>query len=154
MAMAKDTKKTAGDVDIYKMFGTDENKEQEGIVLNYSDIFWLRISRAGGSNEHYKKVLTEKLRPYRRAIQTEAITDEMSAKLLREAAAEGLVLAWGSKKFGDGKMPAKTGEAMDFTVENVVRFFTDLPDIFQDVQEQAQKVSLFRTTEVEADAGN
>lgn len=151
---SKSTKTTAGEVDIYKMFGTDETKEQEGIVLNYSDIFWLRISRAGGSNEHYKKVLTEKLRPYRRAIQTEAITNEMSEKLLREAAAEGLVLAWGSKKYGDGKMPAKTGEAMDFTVDNVVRFFTDLPDIFQDVQEQAGKVSLFRLTEVEADAGN
>lgn len=151
---SKSTKTTTGEVDIYKMFGTDETKEQEGIVLNYSDIFWLRISRAGGSNEHYKKVLTEKLRPYRRAIQTEAITNEMSEKLLREAAAEGLVLAWGSKKYGDGKMPAKTGEAMDFTVDNVVRFFTDLPDIFQDVQEQAGKVSLFRLTEVEADAGN
>lgn len=153
MAMAKNTK-PAGDIDIYKMFGTDENKEQEGIVLNYSDIFWLRISRAGGSNERYKKVLTEKLRPYRRAIQTETITEEMSRKLLMEACAEGLVLAWGSKKYGDGKMPAKTGEAMDFTVENVVRFFTDLPDIFQDVQEQAGKVSLFRQTEVEGDAGN
>lgn len=153
MAMAKNTK-TTGDIDIYKMFGTDENKEQEGIVLNYSDIFWLRISRAGGSNERYKKVLTEKLRPYRRAIQTETITEDMSRKLLMEACAEGLVLAWGSKKYGDGKMPAKTGEALDFTVENVVRFFTDLPDIFQDVQDQAQKVSLFRQTEVDGDAGN
>ncbi len=147
------TNKTAAP-DIYKMFGTDAAKEQEGIVLNYSDVFWLRISRAGGANEHYKRVLTEKIRPYRKAIQTETISPEMSARLMREAAAEGLILAWGSAQHGDGLMPAKTGEVLDFSVANICRFFEDLPEIFLDVQEQAQKVSLFRATESEVDTKN
>lgn len=146
--------KTATTPDIYAMFGTDPSKEQEGIVLNYSDMFWLRIARAGGSNDHYKRILADKVRPYRKAIQTETITAEMSARLMREAAAEGLVLGWGSKQYGDGLMPAKTGEALEFSVANVCRFFEDLPEIFLDVQEQAQKVSLFRSTEVETDAKN
>jgi hypothetical protein len=149
--MAADKAKT---VDIYKMFGTDKELETDGIVLNYSDVFWLKVARAGGSNERYKQALTEVTKPYRRAIQTETLLPHMGEKLMRETAAKGLVLAWGSAKFGDGKMPASTGEAMDFTVENVIRFFEDLPDVFLDVQEQAGKAGLFRQAVLEADAKN
>lgn len=145
---------TAGVPNIYKMFGTSPKKETEGIVLNYSDLFWLRAARAGGANETYKKVLTEITRPYRRAIQTETISPEMVTKLMREAAARGLVLAWGSKQYGDGFMPDKDGSRMDFSVENVVKFFENLPDIFLDFQEQTGKVSLFIAGELEEDAKN
>jgi hypothetical protein len=155
MAMANKTVRAGeADLDIYKLFGTDQGLEQDGIILNYSDVFWLRVSRAGGSNERYKRILTEKTRPYRRAIQTETILPDMAAKIMREAAAEGLVLAWGSKKFGDGLMPAPDGTPMEFTVENVVKFFEALPDIFADVQEQTGKAGLFRLTEIEDDAKN
>lgn len=152
--MAK-TDKAKTPVDIYKMFGTDETKEQDGIVLNYSDVFWLRVARAGGSNEAYKRILTEKTRPYRKAIQTETISPEVSARIMREAAAEGLVLAWGSAQYGDGLMPRKSdGAAMDFSVENVIQFFEDLPEIFADVQEQSGKVAHFVVSTTEVDAGN
>lgn len=153
MARTPDTKSPGG-VDIYKMFAADPGREQEGIVLNYSDVFWLRVGRAGGSNERYKRILTEKTKPYRRAIQTETITPDTATRLMREAAAEGLVLAWGSAKYGDGKMPDVDGSPMDFTVENVVKFFTNLPDIFTDVQEQTGKMGLFLQTVTEDDAKN
>lgn len=140
--------------DIYKLFGTDKAKEQNGVELNYSDLFYITIARAGGSNERYRRVLTEKTKPYRRAIQTETLLPEVGRRIMREAAAEGLVLGWGSKKHGDGKMPAPDGSVMDFTVENVVRFFELLPDIFLDVQEQSGKVSLFTIGVAEDDAKN
>ncbi len=147
--------KTTDDAeDIYKLFGTDSKKEQEGVVLNYSDLFWIKIARAGGSNERYRKVLAEKTKPYRRAIQTETIAPTVVQRIMREAAAEGLVLAWGSKKFGEGQMPSKEGPALSFSVENICKFFEDLPDIFLDVQEQAGKVSLFTVGVAEDDAKN
>lgn len=140
----------------YDMFATDKSKEQEGIVLNYSDVFWIKITRAGGSNDHYKRILTEKLKPYRRAIQTETIDEAASGRLLREAVADGVVLAWGTGIYpnGEGSIPGRDGQPIPFNAANVVKLFEDLPDLFNDVYEQANKQSLFRATEAEADAGN
>lgn len=140
----------------FDMFQTDKSKEAEGIVLNYSDVFWIKITRAGGSNEHYKRILTEKLKPFRRAIQTETIDEAASARLLREAVAEGIVMDWGTGVYpaGAGSIPGRDGALIPFNVQNAVQLFTDLPDLFNDIYEQANKVSLFRATETEADAGN
>jgi hypothetical protein len=145
----------------FDMFQTDKSKEQEGIVLNYSDVFWIQITRAGGSNDHYKRILTEKLKPFRRAIQTETIDEAASARLMREAVAEGIVLNWGTGRFpnGAGSIPSSpkssfAGEPIPFSAENVAKVFEELPDLFNDVYEQANKVSLFRATETEGDAGN
>lgn len=141
----------------FDMFQTDKSKEQDGIVLNYSDVFWIQITRAGGSNEHYKRILTEKLKPFRRAIQTETIDEAASARLMREAVAEGIVLNWGTGRYpeGAGFMPNRAGgDPIPFTAENAAKLFEELPDLFNDVYEQANKVSLFRATETEGDAGN
>lgn len=141
----------------FDMFSTDKSKESDGIVLNYSDVFWIKITRAGGANEHYKRILTEKLRPYRRAIQTETIDEAASARLLREAVAEGVVQGWGTGVYpeGSGFIPGPRNEGpIGFSAENVASVFERLPELFNDVYEQASKVSLFRTTEAEVDAGN
>jgi hypothetical protein len=140
----------------YEMFETDKSREADGIVLNYSDVFWLKVARAGGSNDHYKRVLTEKLKPFRRAIQTDTIDEAASSRIMREAAAEGLVLNWGTGIYpnGAGTIPGRDGKPMAFNIPNVVQLFIDLPDLFSDVYEQANKASLFRAAEMEADAGN
>lgn len=152
-----DTKPASRFTNPFDMFQTDRSKESEGIVLNYSDAFWIKITRAGGSNEHYKRILAEKLKPFRRAIQTDTIDEAASARLLREAVAEGLIMDWGTGIYpnGPGFIPNRSGgDPIAFNVPNAVQLFTDLPDLFNDIYEQASKVSLFRVTEVEADAGN
>lgn len=141
----------------FDMFATDRAKEAEGIVLNYSDVFWIKITRAGGANDAYKRILTEKLRPFRRAIQTETIDEATSARLLREAVAEGVVMAWGTGVYpnGNGFIPGPAGqEPIGFSAANVALVFDRLPELFNDVYEQASKVSLFRTAEALVDAGN
>lgn len=145
----------------FDMFQTDKSKEQDGIVLNYSDVFWIQITRAGGSNDHYKRILTDKLKPFRRAIQTETIDEAASARLLREAVSEGLLLNWGTGIYpnGAGFIPSSPsssfgGEPIAFNAANAAKLFEELPDLFNDVYEQANKVSLFRATETEVDAGN
>jgi hypothetical protein len=141
----------------FDMFATDKAKEADGIVLNYSDVFWIKIGRAGGSNDRYKSIMTEKLRPYRRAIQTDTIDEAASTRVMREAVAEGIVQEWGTGVYPNGKgfIPGPRGqEPIGFSVDNIVKVFEQLPDLFTDVYEQANKVSLFRSTEIEADAGN
>ncbi len=53
---------------LYKQFGTDKNLETSGIVLQYGEGVEIRIARAGGSNKRYQKSMTQRSKPYRRAM--------------------------------------------------------------------------------------
>lgn len=137
---------------LYKQFKADPNLEKDGIVLQYADNskgepIEFRIARAGGGNAAFTKRLEVLTKPYRRQIQTETIERAQVDKLIRQAYAETVVLGW--KNVED-----EAGNPLPFTVENCVKLFTDLPDLFADIQEQAQKAVLFRAELREADAGN
>lgn len=137
----------------YAMFGTDANMEKQGIELDYG-AFAIRIARTGGANKRFARVLDTKMRPLRRAIQSETLDEAVAAKVMAEVFAEAVVLGWSSTEFGEGKIPGKDGEPLEFTKANVLNLFLDLPELFADVREQAGKASLFRQSELEADAKN
>lgn len=132
---------------MYSLFGTDKAMEQSGIVLDYGSAGKIKVARAGGSNSRFAKALEAKMRPYRRQFEAGTMDDEVANKLLIEAFAEGVILGWEKVKGPDGK-------ELKFSRENVIKLFTDLPDLFADVREQAMKVSNFRAEQVEEDAGN
>jgi len=132
----------------YSIFSTDPNLESgEGITLDYGAAGRIRIHRAGGSNKRYGKILDCKLRPYRRQIENASIDEKVAARLMAEAYAEGVVVGWEDVVDQDGNI-------MPFTVENCVKLFLDLPELFADVQEQANRVSNFRKAQLQDDLGN
>ena len=142
--MAKDS--------LYAMFETDKQAEQEvGIVLNYGSAGKIRVARAGGTNQRYIKALEERMRPYRinaRNGKVELNVDDATAsKLLVEVFADAVVLDWEGIR-------DRNGDLMEFNHENVVKLFTDLPELFSDVMEQASKLDNFLLESTESDAGN
>lgn len=131
----------------YEMFKTDDKKEQEvGVVLDYGE-FQIHIVRAGGSNKKFAQTLQRKMKPYRRQVETDTMADGIAEKLLAEAYAETVILGWKNVKDREGKI-------MECTRENVVKLLLDLPELFKDIQTQANNVSLFRSEEKEADVKN
>lgn len=137
---------------LYKSFQTDTNLEKNGIVLEYGDNskglpIGIRIARAGGSNNAYNKRLEALVKPYRRQIQTETIDNKVLEKLVLQAFAETVVLGWEN-------VEDKDENELEFNVENVINLFTDLPDLFKDIQEQASKAVLFREDILEVEAKN
>ena len=136
---------------MYAQFKTDPEMEKSGIELEYrtgaKKPTIIRIARAGGGNSKYQRVLDIKGKPYRRQIQTETIAPEMLEALMREVYADAVVLGWED-------MTGPDGEIIPFTRENVIKVFTDLPDLFADVQASANKVALFRKQILEDDAKN
>lgn len=167
---------------MYKQFKTDTNLEKSGIDLDYGD-FRVRIARAGGSNKRFSRILEAKMKPVRRALQTETLDNERAEILMRESYAEGVVLEWsvrvladeagspveplqlaGAYRESEGRDPEHSvfikgiegpdGDILPFTTDNVVATFKALPDLFSDVREQAGKIGLFREQGQEADAGN
>lgn len=132
---------------LYKQFGTDKNLETSGIILQYGEGVEIRIARAGGSNKRYQKSMTQRSKPYRRAMANDTLGNDVAEKMLAEVYAESVVLGW------EG-VTDEQGEALEFNFDNCVKVLTDLPDLFADIREQAQKSALFRTDDLDEDVKN
>jgi hypothetical protein len=142
---------------VYDAFKTDTTLEKSGIEIDYGK-FKVTVARAGGGNQRFKNISEAVTKPYRRMIQTETLPEERSQEILREVYAKAVVLNWHVKdKNGDfvqGVDFDEAGAPVPFTVENVIKVFTDFPDIFTDIQDQASKASLFRAVMLEEEAKN
>lgn len=137
---------------LYRNFKTDADLENNGIVLEYGKNskdaeMEIRIARAGGGNTKFAKLLEQKLKPYRRQMQAGTMDPKRAEQIMAEVYAEAVILGW--KNIED-----ELGNDLPFTRDNVIKVLTDLPDLFADIQEQSQKVALFREEVREADAGN
>ena len=137
---------------LYKQFKTDKNVEKEGIVLNYGknskgEDIEIRIARAGGANVQYAKLLEAKTKPYRRQIQNETLDNEVAEKITKEVYAKAVVLGWTGVEDENGK-------EMEFSFENCMKLFDDLPDLWTDIQQQSTKSALFHADILEQDAKN
>lgn len=131
----------------YELFGTNKELEAgKGVTLQYPG-FSITIHRAGGANKKFASTLDQKMKPYRQRFERGLLDDDTSQKILLESYAEAVVVGWKDVKGPDG-LP------MEFNVENVVKLFTDLPDLFEDVKNQANKVSVFRQEQEKVEEKN
>ena len=145
-------------------FATDHSLETTGIIIDYGTDR-VKIARAGGANKAFVRLLDIKTKPFRRAIAVGAFDNEHSLLIMREIYAEAVILDWEHntgtltepkwEKGIDPKDAGMTGKGLlPVTVENVMKVFINLPDLFMDLQQQAQAGALFRTEINEADLGN
>lgn len=120
---------------IYSMFETDPNLEADGIALEYGDATFI-VARAGRENKKFQHAVETRLRPYRNQMRLGTLDDEVGLKLVAEAYAESVILAW------DG-VTDRDGEPLEFNRANVVKVLLDLPVLFKDIQEQSQHFANF-----------
>lgn len=139
-----ETVKTASPYDLFK--NNEELESGAGVTIEYPG-FSITIHRAGGSNKRFAQILSAKMKPYRHQLDRGMLADEVSRRILFEAYAEGIVVGWKNVKDADGN-------EMAFTKENVVKLFSDLPDLFSDIRLQAENAALFREEQEKADEKN
>lgn len=137
---------------LYKQFKTDANLERDGILIDYGpnskDLpTRFRLARAGGQNKAYAKALEKATRPHKKSIQMGSLDNNIADRIFMEVFVDTVVLGWEN-------VEDENGNDLEFTRENVLKLFTDLPDLYQDLREQAQNASLFREELLEEDLGN
>lgn len=125
----------------YTLFGTDQNLEKDGVIIDYGD-FKFKIARAGGSNATYKRLVAARIKPYTHQLQSGTLDEEKAKQLMMEIFVDSVLLDW------EGVMDEK-GKAIKYTRENAIKLFNDLPDLYLDITEQANKTSNFRREMVE-----
>ena len=139
---------------IFDMFETDSNLEQEGVRLVYGtnskgEEMQITIARAGGANQMFQSVYEHLTKPYRRQLDSGAkLPKALNDKLNRELYARAVVKSMSGFEERDGK-PIDTSK-----VEGIINLFERLPNLFADVLVSAQNMALFRQETREAAAGN
>lgn len=140
---------------LYSQFQTNEDLEKSGVVIDYGS-FRVLIARAGGGNTDFMRVLAAKTKPHRRAIQTETMDPNLAQSIEKEVYAETVVRNWETLVDGEWVqgIESPNGGLLDVTKENIQETFENLPDLFYDLKDQANKVAIFRQAEMEADTKN
>ena len=139
---------------IYNTFKTNPEYETEGVWIEYgflgddeSKPIRIKIARAGGQNKAFTKALEKATKPHRSALRADMLDERIADRLYKDVFASTVVLDWVNVTGLDGKV-------LEFTKENVLKVFADLPDLFLDLRDQAGNVSLFRDEIREGDLGN
>jgi hypothetical protein len=121
---------------LYDAYGTVKEYEQNGVVLDFG-VAKFRVRRAGGSNRKFLATLAAKLRPHRRAIESNVLSDELAASLQMEVYFETVVIGWEN-------VTDREGKALPFTLDNFKQVMTDLPDLWSTLREEADNMRNFQ----------
>lgn len=145
---------------MYNQFATDANKEKTGILIDYGD-FRVTVARAGGANKKFGKVLEHHMKPLKRVIDSGMLSDDKAQKLLADSYGQAIVLNWevlveqpiapsdddpnpGTSQVWQQGIHGPDGNIMEFSHQNVLKVFQDLPDLFADIRDQAGDAANFR----------
>lgn len=148
---------------LYELYKTDSSLEKQGKEFLFADgQIRVKLSRAGGSNQKFEKILAANSKPYRRAIQAELITNEKANELLMLTYSEAVVQSWetlvekedGTESFVSGLYLEGIEELQPATKDNIFKVFQALPDLFKEMAEEANKLTNYRSYEKEEDAKN
>ena len=134
-------------MNLYKQYKTNAQEEKDGIIMDHGDGTKFMVARAGGANKRYSRALRKLTLPHRRAIQTETISDAKAREIQIDAFIAACLRGW------EGVSDAE-GNKLECTPENAKKLFTDLPDLFDILNEDAAKASLYREASLEEDAKN
>lgn len=125
----------------YADFETDTDLERNGVWMDFG-AYRIKIAASGSENPEFMTCYAEKLKPIRHALATKKLDEEVERKMLIEAYAETVVKDWEN-------VTDRSGAAMEFSVENVIKLFTDLPRLFALVRNHAQNLVNFKVEEAQ-----
>ena len=125
--------------DVKKLFGTDSEKEQEGVWHEMGEGLEMRIARIG--NPKYQKRFQALSKPHRRAIRRGTLADEVAEKLMVQCLSETIVLDW--------KGLEEDGVEIPYSVENAVRLLMDYPELRNYVNDIANELEGYQAEEDE-----
>ena len=144
--------------EMYNLYATDKELEKGGVWYEPTPDFRVKLRRAGGGNKKYSVMLERLTKPYRRAIQADAMDSTIADSIVIKAFASAVVASWEVKENGEWVQgianPQDPEQIMEFSAENVISVFEQFNDLFLDVKNMAESTSAFREVEREESLGN
>lgn len=127
---------------LYSQFGVDEQKEQEGIWLDYApnkdkSIPGFLVRRAGKNNKSWTKAYETAAKPFRRQAEMGILSSEISEKITLEAWVGTVLIGWRD-------VQDRQGTSIPFSREAALALLGELPQLWDDLWAQSTKATLFR----------
>jgi len=136
-----------------KIFKTDQAAEVDGVEVDVSVNdhnglpIKIRISRMSASNKRYTKELNRVTKPHQSAIQNDAMDNDLARKMLRDVFVDTILLGWSNLPKSELTGNDKDKEELEFTRENALLLFNEMPDLYDDWELRATKAAAFREKE-------
>lgn len=143
-----------------KTFKTDHAAEIDGVEVEVAvndhnnQPICIRIARMSSTNKRYTKALNKVTKPHMSAIQNDAFDNDLARKMLQGVFVDTILLGWTNLPKSELTGNEADTEDLEFTRENALALFKEMPDLYDDWEARAQKASAFREAEREATAGN
>ena len=139
---------------LYKQFATNSEKEMEGVEVQMPEaenedgsIPTFVVSRMGKANKRYTKALEAATRPYRRQIELGTMNNDKAEEIFMGVFVDTVLKGWKNVRGEDGK-------PLEFTKAAAVKLFTDLPEVYERLQEEAKLSANFRDAALEEEVKN
>lgn len=138
---------------LYKQFETNVSVENEGVFVDVGIINEdgstpeFKLARMGKTNKRYTKTLNRVTRPHERAIQLGTMNEAVAERLFREVFVDAILLDWRNVQDREGKK-------LPFNRDNALKLLTDLPELYDELQDKAKKSATFRAEALDDAAGN
>lgn len=139
-------------MNLYSMYATNKDLEVNGVRISLGaegdvNAPAFILARMGGRNRAYQAALMGKMKPYKRQLDAGTLSDEIKEAVLLEVFVTKILKGWENVKDSNGN-------TIEFTAENAKTLFTDLPDLYADLLDFAQKAETFRVEELDDLAKN
>jgi hypothetical protein len=126
--------------------------EVEGIQYEIENTR-ITIARAGGSNAKYNAAMEKVAREHGRAAQLDLLSSAKGIAIVRQVYVDTVILNWETLVDGGwvaGIEGPDGGELLPVTKENMLATFDELPDLFIEVKQMAENLTVFRQSNLEA----
>lgn len=143
-----------------KTFKTDQNAEVEGVWLEVAvndhngKPIRIKLARMSSTNKRYTKALNTVTKPHQSAIQNDALDNDLARKMLQEVFADTILLDWENLPKSELTGVETDTDLLEFSKDNAMALFAEMPDLYDDWESRAQKAAAFREAEREKNAKN
>lgn len=128
---------------LFEIFGANKEMEVNGVDFQFgSAIFTAR--RAGSANKLYSATVRKVFAPYRRQMNNDTLDPEVTSGLMMKVFFRSVILGWRG-------VTDKEGRTLEFNEQNFIWLMTELPDLWETLQENCAKLSNFRSEANEED---
>ena len=120
---------------LYQSFKTSDDLEQGGVWFRQGEAKFL-VKRISSRNYKYRTTLANLMRPHKRAIEADTLSEETGREISIAAFLEGALITWEN-------VADKEGKTIPFSKQAAINLFQDLPDLFDTLLSEAQSSKHF-----------
>lgn len=137
---------------IYSQFKTSAKCEENGITVRFKPnddgtIPSFQIARSGRNNINWVKTFEEETRPFKKEIEEKTITEDESKRINLIIFCKAIVKGWDN-------IQGPTGTVIDFTYDNAIMLFTNLPELYETLNAKSFERDNYLEANLKADEKN